>query len=84
MCPEYGHIAQLAEHLAVNQGVVGSSPAMSVITAGWSSPEARLAHTQKVGGSNPSPATNEQWLSLARALDLGSRGRGFESCLFDY
>jgi hypothetical protein len=27
-------------------------------TAGWSSPVARQAHNLKVGGSNPSPATN--------------------------
>ena len=27
-------------------------------TAGWSSPVARWAHNPKVGGSNPSPATN--------------------------
>lgn len=27
-------------------------------STGWSSPVARLAHNQKVGGSNPSPVTN--------------------------
>lgn len=32
--------------------------AVSVLIAGWSSPEARLAHNQKVVGSNPTPATN--------------------------
>lgn len=30
------------------------------------------------------PKTNGVWLSLARALDLGSRGRRFESCHPDY
>ena len=30
------------------------------INAGWSSPVARLAHNQKVGGSNPPPATKLQ------------------------
>ena len=28
------------------------------LIAGWSSPVARQAHNLKVGGSNPSPATN--------------------------
>lgn len=28
--------------------------------AGWSSPEARLAHTQEVAGSNPAPAISKE------------------------
>ena len=30
--------------------------------AGWSSPVARQAHNLKVVGSNPTPATNPQYL----------------------
>ena len=32
--------------------------------AGWSSLVARQAHNLKVGGSNPSPATNLQFLNI--------------------
>lgn len=41
--------------------------------AGWSSPVARLAHTQEVEGSNPSPATKEVLLGdIDKSLDIAS------------
>ena len=40
----------------------------------------RLPYKQDVTGSNPVPGTDiGMWLSLARALRLGRRGRGFKS-----
>lgn len=66
----------------------GSNPSSSailplLINAGWSSLVARRAHNPKVGGSNPSPATNfiknGPVVQLVRMPACHAGGRGFES-----
>ncbi len=52
--------------------------------AGWSSLVARRAHNPKVGGSNPSPATNTKTkngpvVQSVRMPACHAGGRGFES-----
>ena len=41
-----------------------------IFNAGWSSLVARQAHNLKVGGSNPSPATNPQILNFDFLLSI--------------
>ena len=43
--------------------------------AGWSSPVARQAHNLKVLGSNPSPATNFNFVRSSPDLSLSKRRR---------
>ena len=47
--------------------------------AGWSSSVARWAHNPKVGGSNPSPATNGLMVQLVNTSACHAEDRGFES-----
>jgi hypothetical protein len=62
----------LGEHLPYKQGVGSSSLSSSTIfyiAAGWSSLVARWAHNPKVDGSNPSPATNYIFGSVAQSVE---------------
>ena len=44
----------------------------------WRSGLSRLAHNQKIGGSNPSAATNGTLVQLVRAPPCHGGSRGFE------
>ena len=50
------------------QKAIGSASTVGSIGAGWSSPVARQAHNLKVGGSNPSPASNSRADSAVRVV----------------
>ena len=64
--PLYGSLAQLVEHLTLNQQVVGSNPTRSTILPGWSIGMTAISKIVK-GGSIPSPGATYTFLLARRS-----------------
>ena len=70
-----------SEHLATDQGVVGSNPTAEVLRVVSSAEREHVASTHGVEGSNPSrPVRYGRLAQPGRALALQARCRRFDSC----